>query len=195
MGLQRASAYDVPMPLAVTVTTWIQVASTLIAAIAAVASWVAVAQARKTAEDARRAEREASLPLLLVSPTILTPGAGNPTMGVAVHNAGGGIAQNVAVLLVTDDAYGRHVITFLVPGEMVTFGSDLDAGEGARVVVYARSSDRRDLIWNADNERRELPGNTSSMPSWETIFAAFYDDSDLDSRRPGRLLRGDNTLY
>ncbi len=182
------------MPFAVTITTWIQVLGTLIAAVAAVASWVAVVQARRTAEDTRRAEREAMLPLLLVSPTILTPGAGTPTMGVAVHNAGGGIAQNVAVLLVTDNAYGRHVITFLGPGETVTFGSDLDAADGARAVAYARSSDSRDLVWNADNERRELPGGASPMPSWATIFTAFYDDPDLDSRRPGHLLRGDNTL-
>jgi hypothetical protein len=51
------------------------------------------------------------------------------------------------------------------------------------------------LVWNADNERRELPGGASPMPSWATIFAAFYDDADLDSRRPGRLLRGDTSLY
>jgi hypothetical protein len=183
------------VPFAVTVTTWIQVLGTLIAAAAAVASWVAVVQARRGADDARRAEREAMLPLLLVSPTVITAGAGSPTMGVAVHNAGAGIAQNVAVLLVTDDAYGRHVVTFLGPGETITFGSDLDAADGAQAVAYARSSDSRDLVWNADNERRELPSGASSMPSWAAIFAAFYDDADLESRRPGRLLRGDTSLY
>jgi hypothetical protein len=47
---------------------------------------------------------------------------------------------------------------------------------------------------NADNERRELLGSASPMPSWAAIFAAFYDDADLESRRPGRLLRGNTSL-
>jgi hypothetical protein len=184
-----------PMLSAVSVTSWLQLAGTLVAAAAAVASWAAVVQARRSAEEARQAERESMLPVLLVSPTILTPGAGHPTMGVSIYNAGGGIAQNVAVLLVAEDAFGRHIVTFLRPGETVTFGSDLDATDSARAVVYGRSADNRDFVWNADNYRRELPGGASPMPSWETIFGAFYSTQGLDSMRPGQLLRGDSRLY
>jgi hypothetical protein len=154
-----------------------------------------VVQARRAAEEGRQAEREAVLPVLLISPTVLTPGAGHPTMGVSVYNAGGGIAQNVAVFLAADDAYGRDVVTFLRPGETVTYGSDLDATDSARAVVYGRSADNRDFVWSDGNLRRELPCGASPMPSWEAIFGAFYDAEDLESLRPGRLLRGDNTLY
>lgn len=107
--------------------TWLQVGSTVAAAGAALASWTAVVQARKAAQEAREAEAEALLPLLLVSLNFNLPGAGNPTMGVALYNASGGIAKNVAVLLVSEDAYAREVVGFLRPGETVTFGSELRA--------------------------------------------------------------------
>lgn len=35
----------------------------------------------------------------------------------------------------------------------------------------------------------------SGMPSWETVFAAFYPGEDLKDHRPTNLLRGDNRFY
>jgi hypothetical protein len=181
--------------LAVAFPTWLQVGSTVAAAAAAVASWVAVVQARKIAQEARDAEAEALLPLLLVSLNFNLPGAGQPTMGVALYNAGGGVAKNVAVLLVAEDAYARHVVGFLRPGETVTFGSELPATDAARAVAYARSQDGRDLVWDHEGERRELKWPHSGWPAWEAIFGIFYPEEDLNDHRPTNLLRADDRLY
>jgi len=181
--------------LAVAFPTWLQVGSTTTAAAAAVASWVAVVQARKIAQEAREAEAEAMLPLLLVSLNFNLPGVGQPTMGVALYNAGGSVAKNVAVLLVAEDAYGRQIVGFLRPGETVTFGSELPATAAARAIAYARSQDGRDLVWDHEGERRELKRPPSGWPAWEETFAVFYPDEDLSDHRPTNLLRGDSRLY
>jgi hypothetical protein len=181
--------------LTVAFPTWLQVGSTVAAAAAAGASWFAVVQARRAAQDTRLAEAETWLPLVLVSLNFNLPGAGQPTMGIELYNAGGGVAKNVAVLLVSEDAYARQVIGFLRPGESVTFGSELPATDQARAVVYARSQDGRELVWDHEGQRRELEALPSGMPSWETSFAAFYPGEDLSGHRPTNLLRGDNRLY
>jgi hypothetical protein len=181
--------------LAVAFPTWVQFGSTLAAAAAAIASWVAVVQARKIAEEAREAEAESLLPLVLLSLNFNLPGVGQPTMGVELYNAGGGVAKNVAVLFVAEDAYARQVVGFLRPGESVTFGSELRATDQSRAVVYARSQDGRDLVWDHEGERRELEVVPPGFPSWEMSFAAFYPDEDLSGYRPTNLLRGDNRLY
>lgn len=177
------------MILAVAFPTWLQVGSTAAAAGAAVASWAAVVQARKAAQEARKAEAEALLPLLLVSPNFNLPGAGQPTMGVALFNAGGGVAKNVAVLLVAEDTYARQIVDFLRPGETVTFGSELPATDAARAVAYARSQDGRDLVWDHEGERRELERPPSGWPAWEATFEVFYPDEDLSDHRPTNLRR------
>lgn len=183
------------MILAVAFPTWLQVGSTGAAAAAAIASWVAVVQARKIAQEARAAEAEAMLPLLLVSLNFNLPGVGQPTMGVALYNAGGSVAKNVAVLLVAEDAYARQIVGFLRPGETVTFGSELPATDAARAVAYARSQDGRDLVWDHEGERRELERPPSGWPAWEAVFEVFYPDEDLSGHRPTNLLRGDDRLY
>jgi len=181
--------------LAVAFPTWLQVGSSVAAAAAAVASWVAVVQARKIAQEAREAEAEAMLPLLLVSLNFNLSGVGQPTMGVALYNAGGSVAKNVAVLLVAEDAYARQIVGFLRPGETVTFGSELPATDAARAVAYARSQNGRDLVWDHEGERRELEHLPSGWPAWDAIFKVFYPDEDLSGHRPTNLLRGDGRLY
>lgn len=183
------------MSLAVAFPTWLQVGSTFAATAAAVASWVAVVQARKISQEAREAEAEALLPLLLVSLNFNLPGAGQPTMGITLYNAGGSVAKNVAVLLIAEDAYARQIVSFLRPGETVTFGSELPATDAARAVAYARSQDGRDLAWDHEGERRELERPSSGWPAWEVIFDAFYPGEDLSGHRPTNLLRGDDRLY
>lgn len=177
------------MILAVAFPTWLQVGSTLAAAAAAIASWVAVVQARKIAQEAREAETEALLPLLLVSLNFNLPGAGQPTMGVALYNAGGSVAKNVAVLLVAEDAYARQVVGFLRPGETVTFGSELPATDAARAVAYARSQDGRDLVWDHEGDRRELERPPSGWPAWDATFGVFYPDENLSTYRSTNLRR------
>jgi hypothetical protein len=176
--------------LAVAFPTWLQVGSTVAAAAAAGASWIAVVQARRIAQEAREAEAEALLPLLLVSLNFNLPGAGRPTMGVALYNAGGSVAKNVAVLLIAEDAYARQVVGFLRPGETVTLGSELPATDAARAVAYARSQDGRDVVWDHEGERRELEHPPSGWPVWDAIFEVFYPDEDLSGHRPTNLLRG-----
>jgi len=175
--------------LAAAFPTWLQVGSTAAAAAAAIASWVAVVQARKIAQEAREAETEALLPLLLVSLNFNLPGVGQPTMGVALYNAGGSVAKNVAVLLVAEDAYARQVVGFLRPGETVTFGSELPATDAARAVAYTRSQDGRDLVWDHEGERRELGRPPSGWPAWKATFEVFYPDEDLSDHRPTNLRR------
>src|ERR1700709_537808 len=178
------------MPLAVTVTTWLQVAGTLIAAAAALASWAAVVQARKAAEDARQAEHDAALPLLLILTSIVKLAAGHSSLTVAVYNASGGIAQDVSILVVGENAYARGVEGFLRPGETISYSTDVEATTESRAGVYGRTADRREFVWNPNALRRELASADSPRPSWEMIFAAFYDDAgDLDSLRPTQLLR------
>ena len=112
-------------------------------------------------------------------------------MWATVHNAGGGVAQNVAVLLVTEDAFARTVLGLVLPGESVYFASNVAPDPEARAVVYTRTVDRRELVWNLANERRELAGEAAAYPEFKDLWSAFYDDEvENGDRDLGRLLRG-----
>ncbi len=189
------------IPMALSAEVW-QVIGVGIAAFAALASWAAVIVALRAAGDARDAEREsrevaresereARRPRLLLSPAFNTSGPVAPTMTLAVHNAGGGIAQNVGLILVTRDTVARYGLGFLLPGETIHFGSDVDADENHRAVAYGRSADGEGLGWNIVGERRILDSAPSDLPTFPEAFAAFYPGEDLEAgRRLGRLFLG-----
>lgn len=177
------------MVLAVTATTLIQSASVLVALLSALASWMAVKQARDAAQEVRKSESEARLPLLLISRAFSEPGVGPRTMALSIYNAGG-IAQDVGVILVGEESRGVAPIDFIRPGETITFGSDVEATGNSRALAFARSADRRQLVWDHDHRRKELAPDDAPMPSWSSVFAAFYPGEDLEDLRPGKLLRG-----
>jgi hypothetical protein len=185
------------MPLAVSTATW-QVIGVAIAAVAALASWAAVivasraaVDAREAERDVREAERDAARPRLLLSPAFNTSGPIAPTMTLSIHNAGGGIAQNVGLVLVTEDTFARHGLGFVLPGETVYFGSDVPASEHYRAVAYGRGADGQGFAWNVLSERRPLASAPAPLPTFADMFAAFHPGEDIEEGRELRqLLRG-----
>jgi hypothetical protein len=189
------SAYDASMPYAVSAEMW-QVVGVAIAAIAALASWFSAIVATRAARDAREAERDASRPRLLLAPAFATSGPLAPTMTLAVHNGGSGIAQNVGVMLVTNESFAYHGLGFVQPGETVYFGSDMPASADFRAVAYGRSAAGEGFAWNALSERRPLSSAPAALPSYADMFAAFYPGEDCEEGRTlFQLLRGSDTLY
>lgn len=158
------------------------------------ASWAAVVQARRSSEDARRDAAESSLPVLLVSRSVTTPGVGSATFGLSVYNAGGGVAANAAVLLVVDGLFGRHLIDFLRPGETVSFGSTVVATgklDNSRAFAYAETQNGRQLAWDDRGVRREFENGLAEMPLWDQVYNPFSPRDTLRRRKPVELLRGD----
>ena len=177
-------------PLAVSTATW-QVIGVGIAALAALASWAAVVVASRAAKDARDAERDAARPRLLLSPAFNTSGPIAPTITLSIHNAGGGIAQDVGLLLVTEDDFAYHSLSFVLPGETAYFGSDVPALENHRAIAYGRAADGEGFAWNVLSERRPLASAPAPLPSFADILAAFYPGEDVEEGRELRqLLRG-----
>jgi hypothetical protein len=180
---------------AVSTEVW-QVIGVGIAAVAALASWAAVVVAVRLAKEAREAQRDADRPRLLLAPAFTTSGPLAPTITLSIHNGGGGIAQNVGLLVVTDDAFAYHGIDFIRPGETIYFGSDLPAALDPRAVAYSRSVEGEGFAWNAYGERRTLAAAPAALPSFAEIFAAFYPGEEVEASREVRqLLRGSDTLY
>lgn len=177
-------------PLAASTATW-QVIGITIAAIAALASWAAVIVASRAAKDAREAERDAARPRLLLSPAFATSGPIAPTMTLSIHNAGGGIAQNVGLLLVTEDAFAYHGLGFVLPGETAYFGSDVPAAKEHRAIAYGRAAEGEGFAWNVLSERRPLAPAPAPLLSYADMFAAFYPGEDVEQGRELRqFLRG-----
>jgi hypothetical protein len=183
------------MPYAVSAETW-QVVGVAIAAIAALASWFSAIVATRAAKDARETERDATRPRLLLSPAFATSGPLAPTMTLAVHNGGSGIAQNVGLMLVTDESFAYHGLGFVQPGETIYFGNDMPAAADFRAVAYGRSATGEGFAWNTLSERRPLASAPGALPNYADMFAAFYPDEDSeDGRTLCQLLRGNGTLY
>jgi hypothetical protein len=183
------------MPDAVSSETW-QVVGVAIAAVAAVASWFSVVVASRAGKAAREAERDASRPRLLLSPAYSTSGPLAPTMTLAVHNGGGGIAQTIGLLLVTDESFAYYGLGFVRPGETIHFGSNMPASKVHRAVAYARSADGDGFAWDAFGARQQLAAAPADPPSYQEIFGAFYPGEDVGGGRDAcELLRGSDTLY
>ena len=165
-----------------TLTTGLQVVTALAAAGAAGASWLAVAQTR-------RLNREARLPELVMTTAFLGAKDRPMRMGVTVVNGGGGVATHVSFVLATSEEISRLPVGgFMLAGEFATFGSEMAADPEHRGVVFGRTFDG-DYVWNLDGEKRSIERG-DQLPSYETIFALFYPDIDVDGLRPTMMLRG-----
>lgn len=115
------------MVVAATFTTWLQVIGTLIAALAALASWAAVVQSRRLIDDSR-------LPALHIEVSRLSgAGAVDGTAAVAILNAGA-LATRVGFILVTPLGFAQASLPggFLRPEESASFGTDMQIGEESR---------------------------------------------------------------
>jgi hypothetical protein len=112
-------------------------------------------------------------------------------MTLSIHNAGGGIAQNVALLLVTEDDFAYHGLGFVLPGETAYFDSDVPASGDHRAIAYGRDAEGEGFVWNVLSERWPLASAPAPLPSFTDMFAAFYPGEDIEEGRELRqLLRG-----
>jgi hypothetical protein len=166
----------------VTLTTWLQAGSTAAAAAAAIASLLAIAQSRKL-------NREARSPDLVMTASFIGARDRRPHMGVTIVNGGGGIARHVSFVIATSKEVGRCPVAsgILLPGEVATFGSEMDADPDHRAVAFARGPDG-DFVWNLDGEKCKIK-RRKGLPSYEAIFEVFYPDVGLDEHRLVQMLR------
>ena len=161
-----------------------QVAGAAFTAIAAGAAWWTVRQAAKAADLA--SQPDLALELL--------PGP-DRRLDVLVHNAGGGIARRVRVVLA---AFGQAVEAetraVVRPGEFfrvattITIPPDVDAdalGDQVALVVACRDMRRRQWAWNADGDR-ELLEVTSSAPTvrGNAMLTRFAPGTQLEALEP-----------
>lgn len=182
------------MILAVTSTTWVQLGGVAVALLATLAAWAGVKQARDAAREVRDSEREARLPLLLLSQASVGSSHRPSTLALSIYNAGD-VAVDVAVILVGEGAYARGPVGVVRPGETVNFGSDIAGTDRSRAVAFGRSRDGTRWVWDRDRNRRELAGDHAADPTWEAIFGTFYPGEDLGPLRLGSLLRGEGTYF
>ena len=169
------------MLLAATVPTWIQVGGIALAAITAIATVAIVWQSRRNAKKARE-------PDLVPEPNFVDAEGDGKAMGIAIVNAGRGVAAKVRFILAVDDTYGFGWPDdgLLRPNETLRFGSTMRATEDARAVVICRGQDQREYAWNLDGKRRRLRRRwvrRNKPRSDGEIFRAFYRDTDFDSGR------------
>src|SRR4051812_19956069 len=167
------------MIFAVTPTTWIQLGGVVVALLAALAAWAGVKQARDAAREVRDSEREARLPLLLLSTASVGTQQRGTTLALAVYNVGD-VAVDVAVILVGEDSQARGPVGVVRPGETVNFGSNIVGTDRVRAVAFGRSRDGARWVWDHNRNRKELAGDHRIDPTWEAIFAAFYPGESLD---------------
>jgi hypothetical protein len=170
--------------LALALSTWVQLIATAIAAAAAVASWATVVQSR-------RLLRESRLPSLHIEVSRVSgAGAVDGTMAVAILNAGDVLATRVGFIVATDNAFAQTSLPggFLRPGDSAFFGSDLQISDNFQAVVYARSQDGDEYVWDHLGERRQLKPE-GPLPTFEEIPGSFYPGVDFSGRRQAQLLR------
>jgi hypothetical protein len=167
----------------ISLPTWLLLGSTIAAAGAAIASWLAVAQTRKLSRESRS-------PDLVMTASFISAGERRPHMGVTIVNGGGGIARHVSFIIATSEEVGRRPVAngILLPGEVASFGSQMDADPDHRAVAFARGPNG-DFVWNLDGEKRKIKRG-KTLPSYEAIFEVFYPKISLDDHRLVEMLRG-----
>jgi hypothetical protein len=182
------------MVLAVASTTWIQLCGVTVALLAALAAWAGVRQARDAAREVRDSEREARLPLLLLSRASVGSQGRPGTLALAVYNAGD-VGADIEVILVGDGMYAYSPVGVMRPGETVNFGSNIPATEHSRAFAFGRSRDGAGWAWDHNRNRKKLSADQAIEPSREAIFATFHPSESLDALEPASLLRGDNMFF
>lgn len=167
------------------------VAGPAIAAIAAVASWAAVVQARRLA-------REEKSPLLMVQKIIT-----DKTIGVVLTNAGGGAARGVSVLL-SYPPYGfeESIGTgFLFPGQTRVLRSNIRVeGEGIEtdVMAFCRDRDGFPHFWNAEEKHKVFKTRFRRRPEYghalRDVFREMHPQVDFDELQHVRAMVFDPDL-
>lgn len=182
----RAQAIIQDIVVAVSFPTWLQVATTGAAAVAAVASCVAVFQSRRALKDAR-------LPLLHADASVIGSLGGQPgptTMAITIINGGGGLAKGVTFVLVAGEHYGTGRIGFLLPGQEAHFGIQIPGAKDARGVVFCRDQDERSYGWNLAGKKRHFKRSQRKPFHTATeIFNRFYPETDFEALSEGATLR------
>jgi len=160
-------------------STWQEialVAGPVIAAIAAIASWASVWQARKLG-------RESTAPLLMIQ-KIINPS--DRTIGAIVTNAGGGAARGAGVYLAhppygVEGALGHG---FLYPGETRHVWTTIPATDvETDVMVLCRDRDGFPHYWNANEEHRVFKTRLRRGPRYRkdspAVFREFHPAVNL----------------
>lgn len=88
----------------------------------------------------RDSEREARLPLLLLSTASVGTEQRGTTLALAIYNAGD-VAVDVAVIVVGEDSQAHGSVGVVRPGETVNFGSNITGTDRSRAVAFGRSRD------------------------------------------------------
>jgi hypothetical protein len=164
------------------ISTWQEVAliaGPAIAAIAALASWASVWQARKLG-------RESSAPLLQVQKTVNAQGF----VGAVVTNAGGGPARGAGIYIVHPPYYASDSLGhgFLFPGDTRVVVTGIQVAEAETdIIVFCRDRNSVPHFWNADEEHRELTdwrGRPKYFGDLDAAFGIFHPDVGLSDLTP-----------
>jgi hypothetical protein len=147
------------------------------AAIAALASWASVLQARRFA-------REASSPHLQIQMVV---DSNSNTIGAVISNAGGGAARGVGVYLTHPPYYVHGAVGhgFLFPGETREVWTQIPATEAETdVLAFCRDKDSIPHYWNAKEEHRSFTdwrGRPRYRRDIPAVFREFHPGISLDS--------------
>jgi hypothetical protein len=159
--------------------TWQEVAlvaAPVIAALAALASWASVWQARKLG-------REANAPHLMAQKMAYPDG----TIGAVITNAGGGAARGAFVYLAHPPYYATSSLGhgFLFPGETRHLRTNIPLVEGIEtdVLVFCRDKNSFGHWWNADEDHRCYKTRLLRRPRYRkdvhAVFREFHPAIDL----------------
>ena len=159
------------------------VAGPVAAAIAAIASLLAVRLTRSIA-------RSASLPDLSVQPLVGSGGV----LGASIHNAGGGAARGALFIV----AEGEHSVTVAIghgvirPNERFEVWTNMPSRGGGQIAdaMYVRCRDRFGNAhgWTHKEVHDEKKGRWGGKPSPEVLADAFHHAFPairLDQLQPG----------
>jgi archaellum component FlaF (FlaF/FlaG flagellin family) len=185
------------MQLALKTAEWLQVAGAAISLVAALASWAAVAQARKIWRSRLLPELHAQ------EVSILGRNHGDPNRTrFAVHNSGGALAIAAGFGFVSNGIYVRGLFSdgFVRPGETFHVTTEIEPGESdAQGVIFCRDADKTLYAWSLRHEaklwkKRRLRFWRRIPSDWTEIFAEFYSDVDIrvltEEQHPGVAREG-----
>ena len=169
---------------------WGPVAASIFAALAASASWAAVAQARREWRRSQQPHLHAQA----------THAKADDRIDLSIANSGPGIARGVGFALVMGDSYvsgypRTPLPGFLTAGDKTLIRTDLptDAGPDAKGVASCEDSLGNLHGWNLKGEHKLWRRKTRILQrtrhwelSGEDILCEFYPELDLEQLRSVR---------
>jgi hypothetical protein len=175
-------------------STWqevVLVAGPAIAAIAAIASWASVWQARRLARDA-------GMPHLMVQKI---KDANDGTVGSIITNAGGGPARGAGVWISHPPFCVKHSLGhgFLYPGEVRRVWTNIPMQDSVETDVMAMCRDRDSFAhyWTAAEKHRVIKTRFRRRPKHGTdpakLFAEFHPGVDLNALTDAQIAVTDDS--